>query len=306
MAAILDPAEGPAAKGRLRRAGAYGLGGAGSALAAAVVLVALVGPLVAPASPTEFVGIPFQRPSATAWLGTDILGRDVLSRVLCGGSGTLGLAAAATLLGVVGGGLLGLAAGYVKGMADEIIMRLLDVALAFPQTVLALLFVSLLGSAPWLIVLVVAAIHAPQVARVARTAALAVAEEDFVRFAEAIGMARAKIMVSEISPNILGPLLVELGLRFTYSIAIIAGLSFLGFGPQPPTPDWGLMINENRIGLASNPWPVAVPILLIAALTIGTNLLTESVARAALGRGEVAGAALAGAKDAAKAGEIRA
>ena len=273
------------------------LGAVGFALAAAVIALALLGPLLAPASPTDFVGIPFQPPSAAALLGTDMLGRDVLSRVLCGGYKILGMSALATVIGVLTGALLGLAAGYAKGAADELIMRLLDVALAFPQTILALLFVSLIGPEPWLIVLVVAAIHAPQVARVARAATLRVAEEDFVRFAEAIGMSSAKIMVREILPNIVNPLMVELGLRFTYSIAIIAGLSFLGFGQQPPAPDWGLMINENRIGLASNPWPVVVPVLLIAILTIGTNLFTEAVARAALGLGDQplpAGAAGAG------------
>ena len=262
------------------------LGAVGFALAAAVIALALLGPLLAPASPTDFVGIPFQPPSAAALLGTDMLGRDVLSRVLCGGYKILGMSALATVIGVLTGALLGLAAGYAKGAADELIMRLLDVALAFPQTILALLFVSLIGPEPWLIVLVVAAIHAPQVARVARAATLRVAEEDFVRFAEAIGMSSGKIMVREILPNIVNPLMVELGLRFTYSIAIIAGLSFLGFGQQPPAPDWGLMINENRIGLASNPWPVVVPVLLIAILTIGTNLFTEAVARAALGLGD--------------------
>ena len=273
------------------------LGAVGFALTAAVIALALLGPLLAPASPTDFVGIPFQPPSAAALLGTDMLGRDVLSRVLCGGYKILGMSALATVIGVLTGALLGLAAGYAKGAADELIMRLLDVALAFPQTILALLFVSLIGPEPWLIVLVVAAIHAPQVARVARAATLRVAEEDFVRFAEAIGISPAKIMVREILPNIVNPLMVELGLRFTYSIAIIAGLSFLGFGQQPPAPDWGLMINENRIGLASNPWPVVVPVLLIAILTIGTNLFTEAVARAALGLGDQplpAGAAGAG------------
>ena len=283
MAEALDHAPKPV---RRRRLGGRGLGAVGFMCAAAVILVALLGPFLATRSPTEFVGIPFQGPSTSAWLGTDMLGRDVLSRVLCGGYEVLGLSAAATLIGVLGGAVLGLAAGYVKGTADEVIMRLLDVALAFPQTILALLFVSLIGPEPWLIVLVVAAIHAPQVARVARAATLRVAEEDFVRFAEAIGMARSRIMLWEIFPNIVNPLLVELGLRFTYSIAIIAGLSFLGFGQQPPAPDWGLMINENRIGLAANPWPVVVPILLIAILTIGTNLFTESVARAVLGLGD--------------------
>ena len=93
-------------------------------------------------------------------------------------------------------------------------------------------------------------------------------------------------MTREILPNIVDPLMVEFGLRFTYSIALIAGLSFLGFGQQPPAPDWGLMINENRIGLAQNPWPVVVPVLLIAVLTIGMNLFTDALARATLARNE--------------------
>jgi peptide/nickel transport system permease protein len=170
-------------------------------------------------------------------------------------------------------------AGYVKGRIDEAIMRSLDVALAFPQMILALLLLSILGAEAWLIVLVVAAIHLPQVARVVRAATLRVTGEDYVLHAQAIGMSRRKILLSQVLPNISGPLLVELGLRFTYSISLISALSFLGLGQQPPTPDWGLMINENRIGLGANPWPVLAPVLLIALLTIGVNLLADAVAR---------------------------
>jgi peptide/nickel transport system permease protein len=124
---------------------------------------------------------------------------------------------------------------------------------------------------------------------------LRVVEEDFVRFAEVIGMSGWKIMRREIFPNIVNPLMVEFGLRFTYSIALIAGLSFLGFGQQPPAADWGLMINENRIGMGQNPWPVVVPIVLIALLTIGMNLFTDALARAAMGMagGETEEAAVA-------------
>ncbi|MGH6881322.1 MAG: ABC transporter permease [Hypericibacter sp.] len=287
MAAVVTPA--PQAPRRsellrlLRRASSGGLGSVGLILVLAVVGLALIGPFVMPYTPTEFVGIPFQPPAPGLLLGADILGRDTLSRVLDGGYKILALAAIATMLGVMGGALLGMMAGYLKGLLDEITMRLLDVAMAFPQTILALLFVSIIGPKLWLITLLVAVIHAPQVARVARAATLRVVEEDFVRFAEVIGMSGWKIMTREIFPNIVNPLMVEFGLRFTYSIALIAGLSFLGFGQQPPAADWGLMINENRIGMGQNPWPVVVPILLIALLTIGMNLFTDALARAAMG-----------------------
>jgi peptide/nickel transport system permease protein len=259
------------------------LGRVGLTLAGLVIVIALGGPFVAPYAPEVFIGAPFQSADSTMLLGADVLGRDVLSRVLTGGYRTLGLAAVATLLGVAVGAMLGMAAGFFKGTVDEAIMRLLDVALAFPQTIFALLFLSILGSEPWLIAVIVAAVHMPQVARVARAGTLRVASEDFVRHAEAIGMSPLRILLTEILPNISVPLLVELGLRYTYSIALIAGLSFLGLGQQPPTPDWGLMINENRIGMAANPWPVLVPVFLIAILTIGMNLFTDALSRSNAG-----------------------
>ncbi len=184
---------------------------------------------------------------------------------------------------MISGALLGIWAGYAKGATDEIIMRLADVVMAFPQTILVLLFVSIIGAKLWLLTLMVGAIHAPQVARVARAATLRIAGEDFILYAESVGTARWRIIVREIFPNITSPLMVEFGLRLAYSVTLIAGLSFLGFGAQPPAADWGLMINENRIGLMTCPWPVLVPILLIALLTIGMNLLTDAAARAMLG-----------------------
>ncbi len=260
--------------GRLRQGTIWGAG-----LTAAVLVLVAVGPFVAPNSPVDFIGAPFEPPSSYAPLGTDIVGRDVMSRVLSGGTVILSLSALATTLGVLGGGLLGIAAGYFKGVVDDVIMRTLDVLLAFPQTILALLFVSVLGSSFLLLAALVAAIHAPQVARVIRAAALRVTGEDFVEFSRAIGTPPFKIMVREIAPNVLGPLLVEAGLRFTYSIALIAGLSFLGLAQDPPAANWGLMLNENRIGLMQNPWPVVVPVCLIAVLTVGVNLLTDAYGR---------------------------
>jgi peptide/nickel transport system permease protein len=258
-------------------------GKVGLALVIPIVLIALLGPFVAPKSPTAFVGLPYAGPSSEAWLGTDGIGRDVLSRVLWGGREILALAVLATAIGIVVGTALGTTAGYVKGALDEAIMRTLDVALAFPQIILALLLVSIIGPQLWLVCLAVAAIHAPQVARVARAATLRAVEQDHVKYAEAFGIPRRRVILGEVVPNIISPVMVEAGLRLTYSIAIIASLSFLGFGLQPPSADWGLMVNENRIGIQQNPWPVVAPIVLIAILTVGVNMFSDAVARSALG-----------------------
>jgi peptide/nickel transport system permease protein len=255
----------------------------GALLTTLVLIVMAIGTVYTPDAPTDLIGAPFEGPSNYAWLGTDAVGRDVLSRVMCGGGVILSMSALAALLGVVLGGLLGISAGYIGGLADDAIMRVMDVLLAFPQTILALLFVSVLGSSFWLIVILVAAIHAPQVARVIRAASLRAAGEDYVRYARAVGLPRRQIITREILPNVLSPLLVEIGLRFTFSIALIAGLSFLGLAQNPPAANWGLMVNENRIGILQNPWPVVAPILLIAALTVGINLLTDAYARYAAG-----------------------
>jgi peptide/nickel transport system permease protein len=162
-------------------------------------------------------------------------------------------------------------------------MRASDVVLAFPQIILALLAVSAIGSKLWLIVIVVAIGHMPRVARVIRGAAQEVVERDFVKAAEAVGEKRSRIVFGELLPNVTSPLLVELGLRMTYSIGLVAAVSFLGFGLQPPSSDWGLMINENRLSITVQPWAVLLPILAIGLLTVGTNLITDGIARAAIG-----------------------
>jgi peptide/nickel transport system permease protein len=258
--------------------GATGLG-----LAGFVVAVAVIGPLVAPDSPSALQTLPFAKPSGRFLLGADFLGRDVLSRVLAGGWLLLLMAAAATALGIVAGAAAGISAAYLRGRPDGLIMRTVDVILAFPQLVFALLLLSILGPKLWLIVLAVGLTHAPAVARVLRSATLDISERDFVKVAELQGMRPVTIMAREILPSLSTPLMVEAGLRLTYSIIIMAGLAFLGFGQPPPSPSWGTMINENRAGLALNPWAVIIPALLIALLTIGVNLLTDAVGRAALG-----------------------
>lgn len=255
----------------------------GLGIVGVIVLIALLGPLVAPHSPTQFVAIPNSGPSGTAPFGADTLGRDVLSRFLHGGRTVLWLAVASTLLGMVVGVVIGLIAAYARNWLDDVLMRTNDVLLAFPQIIFVLLAVSAIGPKLWLIVFTVGLTHAPRVARVMRGAALEVVERDFVKSAEVVGEKRWRIVFGELLPNVTSPLLVELGLRMTYSIGLVAGISFLGFGLQPPTADWGLMINENRLAITVQPWSVLLPIAAIGLLTVGTNLITDGLSRALAG-----------------------
>lgn len=267
----------------LRRSLRFGRTKVGLGLVLLLVAVAVVGPLVAPKSTTSFVGAPYESPSSSALLGTDFLGRDVLSRFLAGGRSVLALSVLATLLGLAGGTTIGLVAAYARNAMDDVIMRSADVVLAFPQIVFVLLLVSTIGPKLWLLVLTVGATHAPRIARLVRGAALEVVERDFVKAAEVLGEPRRKILLNEILPNITSPLMVEASLRLTYSIGLVAAISFLGFGLQPPAADWGLMINENRIGLTVQPWGVVLPVAAIGLLTIGTNLVADGLARALIG-----------------------
>ena len=241
--------------------GATGLG-----LVCLVVAIAVVGPFVAPHPPDALVTLTFGKPSGQFPLGGDFLGRDVLSRVLDGGWLLLLMAVAATAIGIAAGAAAGISAAYLRGRTDGLIMRTVDVILAFPQLVFALLLLSILGPKLWLIVLAVGLTHAPAVARVLRSATLDISERDYVKVAELQGMRPAAVMTKEILPSLSTPLMVEAGLRLTYSIIIMAGLAFLGFGQPPPAPSWGIMINENRAGLPLNPWAVIVPATVIALL----------------------------------------
>jgi peptide/nickel transport system permease protein len=267
----------------LRRAWRQARTKIGMALVVLVAGVALIGPFFAPYSPSEFAAIPFAHASSALPLGTDNLGRDVLSRFLWGGRSLLGLALLATGLGLVLGVSIGLVAAYSRSLLDDVLMRAMDVILAFPSIVLALVAVATVGPKLWLIVIVVGITTAPRVARVTRGASLEIVERDFVQAAEVLGESRIKILLGEILPSITSPLMVEASLRLTYSIGLIAGLSFLGFGLQPPAADWGLMINVNRQALTIQPWGAAMPVIAIALLTIGTSLIGDGLSRAAIG-----------------------
>jgi ABC-type dipeptide/oligopeptide/nickel transport system permease subunit len=246
-------------------------------------LVALAGPYVAPHSSTAPIGSPLAGPSGHALLGTDYLGRDVLSRLLTGGRSLLALAATATALAYAIGLLVGLTAGYTRSAADPFLMRGVDVMLAFPPILFLLVLITGLGSSVAVLVIGVAAIMAPGISRIVRTATLEVSVRGYVEAAVARGERRVAVIGREVLPNILAPVMVDAGLRFTYAILIIASVNYLGLGLQPPSSDWALMISENRTYIGLQALAVVAPAAMIALLTIGINLTGDAIARG-LGR----------------------
>lgn len=242
-------------------------------------VLAFAGGLLAPYSPTEPVSTPYAPPGDGLLLGADQLGRDVLSRVLSGGVYLAWMAPLSAVISVVLGAAIGMIAAYYRGWTDIILMRCMDVLLAFPGLLMALMFVSVLGPNPALLVALVVLALVPGVARVIRGATIPICDREFVLWAKSVGVPGPKMLAREILPNITSPLLVELGVRLMWAVGILASISFIGYGIQPPTPDWGLMVSENRTGLASQPWAVLAPIAMIVLFTVGGNLIAEGGAR---------------------------
>jgi len=254
----------------------------GLVLVGFIVLLAIVGPYLAPYGPSAAVGAPNSNPSSQAVLGTDYLGQDVLSRVLYGGRSILVMAVLATALAVVVGTAIGLVAAYSRNALDDVLMRAMDVLMALPQILLALVAVAIVGPHAWVIVVAIALTTVPRIARVARGAAQPVVERDFIAASEAMGVPRWRIVAGELLPNTLGPLMVEASLRLTYSIALIAALAYLGLS-TPNSANWGTMIQQNQLVLAVQPWGAVAPIIAIALLTMGTGLIGDGIARTAAG-----------------------
>lgn len=256
-----------------------GTGAVGAAMLVLVLVVALFGPFVAPNSPERPIGIPYDGPSAEALLGTDFLGRDVLSRVLWGGRSVIALAGLSVLLAYAGGLAFGLAAGYSRGLLDPILMRSADVLLSLPALLFLLVLVTGLGSSRTVLVVGVALIQLPLVARIIRSATQAQSVRGFVEAAAARGERTSAILGRELLPNIVPTIAADVGLRLTYAIILVASVNFLGLGLQPPDADWGLMVSENRSGLNLNPLAVLGPATVIALLTIAANMVGDAVAR---------------------------
>lgn len=252
------------------------------------IFVAFVGPLLAPHSPNESVGLPLAGPSGGDLLGTDDLGRDVLSRVLHGGSSVVLLAFIATVIAYAVGLLVGLIAGYRRGLTDPVLMRGVDVMLSLPPLLFLLVLVTATGTSTATLVIGVAIVQAPGIARLVRTVTLEASVRGYVEAAIARGEKTSAILRREILPNIVPSLLADAGLRFTFSVLLIAAANFLAIGLQPPSSDWGLMISLNRKYISLNPWSVAAPAIMIICLTVGINLMGDAIGRT-MGRSRAAG-----------------
>lgn len=267
---------------------------AGAIILAVHALFAVIGTVWTPYGFAEMgAGLPLSGASWQHPMGLDQIGRDVFSRFMYGAHIVLLLAFAGTILGMVAGTTLGLLSGYIGGWFDEVTQRIVEAMISIPFLALALVMIIAAGPAlagePVLIVFVVGLVYAPRIARIARAAAMEIATREYVAVAELRGEGTWSIVFREILPNAANVLLVEFSLRLSYAPILIGALGFLGFGIRPPTPEWGLMISENRNLLIASPVTVFGPGLGLASLVIGFNLFTDGLSRM-LGQRPVAGA----------------
>lgn len=251
-------------------------------LAACVIafwaVIAVIGPWIAPHPPGEIVDYDFFGPlSAQFPLGTDYLGRDMLSRVLAGARYTVGISLAAVVLACTTGVVLGMAAAVAGGWVDTVISRVLDAISSVPSKLFGLVVVAAIGSSIPVLIGVLAVVYTPGSYRFARALAVNINTMDYVTVARARGERTAYLIRAEIMPNILGPVLADMGLRFVFIVLMLSGLSFLGLGVQPPNADWGSLVRENMGGLSFGAPAVIMPSIAIATLTISVNLLIDNL-----------------------------
>ena len=272
----------------LKRAKALPLSGkVGLALVVFWLLVALFGPMLAPYPIGAFVAYDvFDGRSADHWLGSDYLGRDVLSRLLSGARYTVGLAAAAALLASSTGTALALTAAVGGAKVDEPLSRFMDMLISIPSKIFSLVLVAAFGSSLGLLLLIAAFTYVPGNYRIARALAVNLAQMDYVQVAKARGERRFYIAIAEILPNMIHPLLADFGLRFVFIVLLLSGLSFLGLGVQPPDADLGSLVRENISGLGEGALAIIAPAVAIATLTVGVNLLIDAIGFSGKGKGQ--------------------
>jgi len=242
------------------------------------IICAVLGQRITPYDPFNYFAAGHLPPSPEHWMGTDRLGRDVLSRVMVGSRDVLIVAPLAALLGVAAGTLLGLIMGYYRGRVDDVLSRLVDAFLALPVILVGLLTLVVLGTSPLVVIFVVGILFTPIVARTVRSAVLSERELDYVTAAKLRGETGLFILSREIFPNVLGPTVVEMTVRFGYAIFTVATLSFLGVGLQPPSPDWGLSVSQEYTNMISGVWwSTLFPALAIASTVVAVNLIADSL-----------------------------
>lgn len=252
----------------------------GFALVIVNIVVAVLAPVLTSYDPiaTDAVSA-LQESSGAHLLGTDALGRDTLTRTLFGGQYALAISFTATGLTVLLGSVIAGIAAYRGGIVDDIITRVLDSVLAVPAILSMLVVVTIFGTGPWVIILAVAVVYTGGVTRIVRAAAMDVMPKDFITAAKARGEGMFSILFREVFPNVLDIILVEFAMRASWVVLLISSLSFLGFGASPPTPDWGLMVAENRNLMAVVPLATLSPIAALASLIVGLNLAADGLAK---------------------------
>jgi peptide/nickel transport system permease protein len=222
----------------------------------------------------------FSGPSADHLLGTDNLGRDVYSRTLLGGRMAIVVTLLGTMIALTLGGLGGITLGVVRGKLDEIAMRIVDAFLAIPWLLMLLLIIAVIGNSAPVMILTLGVLYAVPVIRVVRSATMVVVSQDYVTAARLRGHSTWSLVRNEVLPNVLDVVLVEGGMRWSWMLLTFSGLSFLGFGVAPPTPDWGVMVASGRNYLAASVWPVIPPMVALSTLIVGLNLSADALAKA--------------------------
>jgi peptide/nickel transport system permease protein len=263
----------------LARAGSTSAGKIGLVGIGIIVFIAVAGPWLAPHSITQVIGKPYLTPRASAPLGTDYLGRDVLSRWLQGGRVIPLIALASTVGAYVIGGSIGLVSGIRRGGFDIGAMWIVDVFLSIPPLIAALALLTALGRGDLTTGIAIAAVFVAPIVRIVRAATFEVVKSEYVEAAVARGERTLSIALREILPNIRTTVVADFGVRVAYATILFASLSFLSLGPEPPTADWGLMVSENSGGLLINPWAVIVPAITIALMSVSVMLVADSIAR---------------------------
>ena len=254
------------------------LGLIGGGILCMLLLVALLAPVLAPYDPlAQDLYQRLQPPSIDHWFGTDDFGRDILSRIVYGSRISLRIGLIAISLALTGGTLFGLVAGYRGGMVDMLIMRLMDLMLAFPSILLAIAIVAVVGPGIENAILAVSIVLVPQFARLVRSSVLTVREATYVEAARALGATESRLLFYSILPNCTAPLIVQTTLGMGTAILDAAGLSFLGMGAQPPVPEWGAMLSGGRELLLRAPWVMTFPGLAIFTVVLGLNLFGDGL-----------------------------
>jgi peptide/nickel transport system permease protein len=250
----------------------------GASVVGALLIVALLAPILAPQDPLrQDLYNRLQSPSIAYPLGTDDFGRDILSRIIFGSRISLRIGLVSISIALLAGSAIGLVAGYRGGVVDSLSMRLMDILLAFPSILLAIAIVAIIGPGIENVMIAVSIVMVPQFARLVRASALSVREMAYIEAARALGSGELRLMLRGVLPNCLAPLIVQSTLSLGTALLDAAGLSFLGLGAQPPTPEWGSMLSGGRELLLKAPWVMAFPGMAIFAVVLGLNLLGDGL-----------------------------